>query len=225
MLTLDESKLLLNYLRFWSNLYIFPYRVSVSSGKFIQLTRSKMVVWRFLHLVSVLVCSYGLTIVLYMLTLRHDEVILYHLPVQFDVTLVACIVHPTIAFAHISNGQIFTKIFNELYNDAENNAGRRLWTKLSLAELLVFGTAIVIIGVITFYMIMIVIQPNMCHLLINSRFLASYRNNIGIRVLTYCIEIYFSALWLVNAGFLLSMNALVISKVGADLDNLHANLR
>ena len=109
-----------------------------------------------------------------------------------------------------------TQLFSPL-DEAKYNRAHCTWIGVGFAS----------IGAITFYMGMICMEPSMSHLLINISLLTSYRDNIGVVTLAYCVELYLFCIRAVNTGFLISMNmnALVIAKVQEELHGVLTNLR
>ena len=213
MLTVAESSFLFQYLSFFSSVYIFPFDVDKKRGELKQFGGVKYLIWNLLLLLQSLHYAHGLVQFLLLLTVRRDQIMLYHLPAQFDGMIIPLLVYPAIIPVFQSGGDMLVKVFNELYDCADGTETRRSLWKLSLQELLALGFCVIVIGGIVFYGGMVILFHDMAHLLINNAILLPMKSSALAVIIVTMLEMWSVSMWLVNVGFFMSLNALVLSKM------------
>ena len=225
MLTVKESSFFFQYLSLFSSVYIFPFHVGKKYGKLKQFGGRKYLLWNTILMLQSLHYVHGLIQFVWLFTVRRDQIVLYHLPVQFDGTIVPLLVHPAMIFAFQKHGDIMVKVFNELYDRADAAAARRQPWKFSLQELLALGFCISVAVQTVCYGGLVFLLDDMAHLLINNRMLQSLKSSALAVMIAGMLEMWSVAMWLVNVGFFMSLNSLVLSKMESALSKISALLR
>ena len=160
-----------------------------------------------------------------LLTVRRDQVVLYHLPAQFDGIIMPLLVNPVLVSIYHYEGDLFVKVFNELYDTHHDARTRRPLRKLTVQELLVFGAAMIGTGAVVMYTGLVILLNDMAHLLINNSNLEFLKSSAVAATLTTVLEAWSLAMCALNVGFLLSFNCLVLSKLEVTINGIHGALR
>ena len=225
MLTIAESSLLFQSLKFFSSVCIFPFNVDKRFGKLKGLGERKHVVWNVILALLLLHYFHGLFQFVLLLTVRRDQIVLHHLPVQFDGIIIPFLLHPVMIWVFHTRADILVKIFNELY-DCDNGVTTRrpLW-KLSVQEFLALGFSVVMPVVILLYGGMVVILDDMAHLLINNAILLPLKSSALVVTIATVLEIWSVTMWTINIGFFMTCNCLVLAKMETALPKISAQLR
>ena len=226
MLTVEESDFLFTFLSCCSSLYVFPFHVDPHNGELRQFTGRQSLIWNLVFTFQSLHYMPGLIQFVLLLTIRRDQVVLYHLPAQFDGIIAPLLLYPPIIFAFQREGGILVKVFHDLYDCDADDPGTRtrpLW-KLSLHELLALGFCIVTPMAAIMYGGMVILLPDMAHLLINNPMLLSWKSSVLAVRTAALLEVWSVAMWVINGGFFLSLNCLVLSKVESTLTQISALL-
>ena len=223
MLSLAESGPIFRFMSICSSLLITPFGVDKESGKLRNFSNRKYLIWVFLYSIVILHYVHGFTQFVALLTFRQDEIVLFHLAPQFDVVVGPLVFHPFILTIFLFQRDIVVKVFNELYDSKTEDKEIRPLKKLSLQEMLALGSGIIVTGCVTFYFFMLILMHDMAHLLINNPHLKFLRTSAIAVAISTLIETWTVAIWVLNVGFFLQLNALVLSKLeamGKDLVNL-----
>ena len=229
MLSLEESSVFFQFLSSYSSAFIFPFEVDWRRGKLKKFCGWKFYLWLCVYSLAVIYYVQGLVRFLSHLMFRREEVVLLHLPMQFDAMVLPLVYHPTIIMIFCFNSDLFVKVFNEIYdNDSgEDNVSKpyRRFRQLPVQGQLVSGIGFITCGVTVFYGLMVVLLNDMSHLLINFEKLQFLKSSTISVLLTTLPEIWSFGMWLLKIGFLLSFNCLVLSKVESTLNKLLQDLR
>ena len=225
MLTVAESSFLFQYLSFFSSVYIFPFDVDKKLGKLKQFDGIKYRIWNVILMLQSLHYVHGLIQFLLLLTIRRDQIVLYHLPAQFDAIITPLMVHPLIILVFHTRADVLVKVFNELYDCGEGVTTRRPLWKLSMQELLALGFSILIPAGIVLYGGMVIVFDDMAHLLINNAMLRSMKSSAVAVMIATLLELWSAATWFVNVGFFMTLNSLVLSKMESALPKISALTR
>ena len=196
------------------------------TGKLKAFRRRQYITWILIYSLLMTNLIHGLSQFLLLLMFRRDEIVLYHLPAQFDGTIIALMIHPVIITVFCFKRQVLATIFNELYDGGYGSSSpRQLWNP-SVQELLAFGAQFIAAGAAILYTLMIIILNDMPHLLMNNPLLQWLKPCTGISILiSALLEAWSVSIWILNAEFLLSLSCLVMSKVESDIGKLLNNLR
>ena len=228
MLSLEESNLFFRMLCFYSSAFIFPFQVDRRRGKLKTFSGSKFHLWLCLYIISLIIYVQGLARFLWLLILKR-EVILLHLPVQFDVMIAPLVHHPVIITIFCLNSDLFVKVFNEMYPHQSSHDDvskpRRRFMQLLVQEQLISGIGFMTCGAAVFYGLMVVCLQDMSHLLINIEQIQFLKSSKIVILLTTLLETWSVAMWVLTVGFFLSLNCLVPSKVYSTLNKLSQDLR
>lgn len=225
MLSVEESGFLFKFMSICSSAYLFPFVVDRRSGKLVKFSRRKHLIWMLIYVFVLTHYIHGLSQLALVLTVRQDEIVLFHLPPQFDGVIAPLFLHPVVIITYHFHGDMLVKVFNELFDSSnERKIKRPLW-KLSIQELLSFGILIIACGALPLYIIMVIFMQDMAHLLINNSWLDSVRTSTTFVVVTTLLEAWCTAIWLFNTAFLLSLNCLVPSRMDFLLEAIHTPLR
>ena len=230
MLSKKESYLVLKWFYFCSLLHLLPFSVSIQEGKLRRFQGWRFYLWMLIYGIAVAHWSFSLArVVGSMLSQKIVVAHVFHLLVAFDSLLVPLFFHPLIVSTFVMKGDLVCVVFNELF--PAKNAGkgvssrRRSWKELSILELLAAFSPIIPIGVAGSYTGVIIIMPDMPHLIVNSglfhRFLES---KFGI-VAAFVSDIFSVLPWVFSIGFLLSVSCLVLLKLEADFMTSQKDLR
>ena len=225
MLSIVESAFIFQFIRFCSSSYILPFVIDTKSGKLQSFSDRKHLIWVFLYSIAILHYLHGLTQFILLLTVRQDQIVLFHLPPQFDVLLLPMVFHPIVFITFHFQRDILVKVFNELYDPKVGNNARRPLGKLSLQELLALASGIMLVGCVISYVLMMILMNDMAHLLINNPYVKPLRSWLVAVVISTLVETCSVAIWAVNVGFLLQLNCLVLSKMESMGKSILANLR
>ena len=229
MLSLEESSLLFRFLSFYSSAYILPFQVDRRRGKFEKFSGRKFKLWLCIYCVSLFLHAQELCRFLSHLVLRPDQVVLFHLPAQYDGLILPLMFHPAIILIYCFNGELLVKVFNELFDSSscpeDESKVRRSFRQLSVQELLVFGIEIIVCGAAIVYGVMVLFLNDMAHLLINIQGLQFLKSSTIPIILTTALEMWSVSMWIFNGGFLLSCNCFVLLKVDSDVTKLSQDIR
>ena len=116
MLQLEESVMLLDYLQLLSSTYICPFTVDKKAGKVGKLSSREYLTWAALYALTIAPFIHSLCQFVLLLLFRRENIVLTHLPVQFDAiwsTLMFLTAFP-ILFHY--NKDLFVQVFNVLYS-------------------------------------------------------------------------------------------------------------
>ena len=226
---MEESRLLFRMLSFYSSAFIFPFEVDQRRGKLRKFSGWKFCLWLCLYSLAVIYYAQGLVRFLSLLMFRPEEVILLHLPAQFNAMIVPLVCHPVIIAIFWFNLDLLVKIFGEMYDLNGSSEDRRKacrkWRELPVKENLISGVVHMTSGCVILYGLTVVFLNGMSHLLRNSEQLQCFKSSKIAVLLTNLLEIWSVAVWIVKLGFLLSCNCLVLSKVESILNKLSSDLR
>ena len=226
MLSVKESSLLLGFMGLCSKLYFFPFTVDQKRGKINQFSEKNHRVWTLLY--SVVITHYlnGLCQLLLLLALRQDRVVLYHLPAQFDAIIIPFMLHPVFIATYQFERDLLVKVFNELYDENSlKDQGRRPPWKLSIQELLAVGAGLIEFEVVVLYIGIIVVMPDMAHLMINNPVLEVLKSSAIAVTGATLLEMWTVVMWVPSLAFFLSLNCLVQSKMESMFISMRAALR
>ena len=172
---------------------------------------------------AILHYAHGLIQFVLLLTLRPREIILYHLPAQFDALLAPLVYHPVVFLTFHFQRDLLVKVFNELYGPNGNTeGGRRTLRKLSLQDLLALGSGMLFTGFLIMYLFMVILMNDMAHLLVNSPHFKYLRSSTAAVVVSTLLEAWTLAMWALNLGFFLTLSSLVLStmeSVGTEISS------
>ena len=227
MLTLEESSLLFRCLKFFSSLYLFPFSVDRKHEEVRRLSRKKHLVWTALYLLGIVHNAQALYQLLHLLRRPH-QIVLFHLPAQFDVVIIAFLYHPVIWNAFRREGDLVVTVFNQLYHNPSKNGrrgGRRALWKYSDQELIALTAGIILTFAVVFYTVLVFFMDDMAHLLINNPILHSFKSSTLAFALAALSEAWATAMWVCNGTFFISLNCLVLSKMDSILAKTIASLR
>ena len=225
MLTVQDSGLLFQFLSYCSSLNIFPFHVDQKRGTLREFKGRKYLTWNLVFMLQSLHYMHGLIQFILLLTTRRDKIVLYHLPAQFDGMIVPLLLYPPIIFVFKGQGGTLVKVFHELYDcDVDGPTTRRPLWKLSLNEVLALGFCMVTPAAAVVYGGMVIILPDMAHLLINNPILLSWKSSIAAVMTATLFEVWVLAIWAINAGIFMSLNCLLLSKVEFTLIRISALL-
>ena len=217
MLSLAESKGILTYLNLGSRLYIFPFNVDRRTGKISQFEGRKLQLWFILYAIIAVHVLYQCTNMVILLTADAGQIQLNHLPNQVFGVGVPLLLHPVLFNTLAFSRDLVEKIFNELLPPNYIIAKKRTWRDMSKQEIMSVGSPTLEIGQAIAYIIAVMVDSEMYHLLINTRVLSKIRGFVPLLVFSSLFEGYALAFWLLNAGFFVLFNCLVMSKVEHEL--------
>ena len=141
MLSLEESGLLFRFLSFYSSAYIFPFEVDRTQGKLRKFSGRKFNLWLCVYSLALILYVQGLSRFLSLLTFSPDQVVLLHLPAQFDALIAPLPFHLAIIMIYCFNRELLVTVFNELFNSCsteEASKAHRPFREMSIQELLIF---------------------------------------------------------------------------------------
>ena len=224
MLSLEESRPFFRLLSVYSRAFIFPFQVDRRRGKLKKFSGWKFHLWLCIYSMAVIYYAQGLLRFLSALMFRREEVVLFHLPFQFNTMIIPLVHHSVIIMVFCLNADLLVMVFNDIYIEDDRRAdsikARRKFWQLPAQEQLVSGTGLMFCGGIAFYGPMVVLLNDMSHLLINMEQLEFLKSSMVAILLTTLLELWSIAMWLLKLGFLLSCNCLVLSKVASMLAKL-----
>ena len=225
MLSIKESGLLFRLLKISSSAYLFPFVIDPKTGKLANLSERKKWIWILLYAIVLTHYAHGLIQFILLLTLRQDQIVLFHLPPQFDGLIVPLFFHPVILSTYHAYGNMIVMVFNELYDKSSEEKLKRPPWKMSIQELLGrFGAVVVAYGCTALYTTMVIFLDDMAHLLMNNPWLSFLKSSTALVMFAILSEAWSAAMWVFNACFFLSLNCLIPSKVEALLSRIHALL-
>ena len=224
MLSLKESKIILNFLNIISHLYIFPFHVDLSRGKLKLFEGHKLKAWAGLYTLVIIHFFYGFINMIILVSFKQESIVLRHLPFQFDTTLLPMLMHPVIFTTFLTDGQLVEKVFNELFAPAERKTRKNI-TQFSIQELLALATPLIFSLVVAIYLVIVSIESDMYHLVINSLALRSVKDNLVVLAAANTIEVYAAAFWVLNCGFYLALTCAAMAKVEYELGESSLLLR
>ena len=226
MLLQAESDILFGYLRTISSLYVFPYTVDQDSGKIHAFGKRKYLLWVALYALLLVNFTHGLWQFVSILVFRKDQIVMYHLPVQFDAVVCSFIFHPVIMTIIQRNRYDIEKIFNELYSSKDEQTVKRPLWKLKFQDLLPLGAGPICVGAIAVYAGLIILMDDMAHLLLNNPMLKMSESCAVARTAIHVLlETPSVSMWILHIGFFWSMGCLVQLKVQLVLATASRKLR
>ena len=218
-------------LSFYSSAFIFPFDVDRTRRKLEKFSGWKLKLWLWVNFLAVIYYLQGLVRFLSLLMFRREQVVLLHLPIQFDAMILPVLYYPVIILIYGFNSDLLAKVFNEMYYqdssgcDPNQQRRRRKLRQLPAHEQLITQIGFMCGGGILFYGLLVLALNDMSHLLVNIEQLQFFKSSMIAVLFMTLLELWSFGMWTLKGVFLIQFNGLFLAKVESTLSKLSRDLR